>query len=595
MKTNFFKRAAMMLLAAGTILTTACSDNVPGGEDDKNNPTGEVGYVSFSLINSSLRGTKAAPTGTTNYGTAAENTVNTVLILLYNTDSGSEVVKYRFHLTSIGTPSAPGTDMVSIVPTYDATTYRTKAQAVAKADYKLVVLVNPPAVLTANTTSNAITGSGQPLSAIQDFASVAVTDLTGTASGNNPPANFLMSNFAGLKDVKEADIKPTAAEAQVDGAPVALYVERAVAKVTLAKKADNFSAMTDVAVGDITWNVDIVNKKTYWMRKPANMLNPSASQFPLVLTTQTGNLIPEKVTEGETSDYDYALPQYRYLMYATDPNMSVTGTDGAVDTNNYTLATAATLAMDASAYVTENTMDATAQYENITTSVLISAMITPAKTYFEVELSAGTPAGDGTDAVPSDEYFLFNNNVFNRQDIQDLFAVGQAATEAAANAVVITNAKKESSGSYTWGELMAAGNAEISSLPAILKAIASTTTEGVTTVDTDYFTSSEGKLTASRDMASGSAIVRFFAADAPNYYYVPIRHFGDDLQKDDMTYGRYGVVRNNWYKLTLNGINKYGTATIPTVRKDPDDKGNAWLSVQFEILPWMVRSQGIDL
>lgn len=582
MKTNFLKRAATLLLSAGLILTTACSDDVPGGENGGKNPEGEVGYVAFSLINSSQRGgTKAdgdAPTGNTDYGTAEENKVNTALILLYD-ETGTDL-KYKFSLTTaeIGTPGAPGSGMADITPDPNATTYKTKAKAVVLADYKLAVFINPPKAIT-----DIAEAEGSKWSAMAAAATLSgVTALTGSDY-----KNFLMSNFAGLADVdKDKNIKATAEEAELSTNVVKLHVERAVAKVTLTQ-ANQMANMSNATIGEIKWAADIVNKKTFWMRNAAKMINPIAGEFPL---KDQKDVIAESTT-GDGA-YNYALPQYRYLMYATDPNMdgvSLRGKTGTVADGNFFYASSTTLATGTSTYVTENTMEAAEQYEDVTTSVLISAVITPAATFFGETLNGKTVDN------PSDPYFLYNNMAFTLTDINDILAVYVEGVDGAYtinNDAVITNAKKNDS-SITWGDLMTVEGNEtlIGSLPTILANISKGTGDAV---NKDFFKELVDAK-ASKDMASGSAVVRYFAPDAPNYYYVPIRHFGDDLQNVVNTYGRYGVVRNNWYKLTLNGIKKYGTATIPTVRKDPDDKESSWLSVQFEILPWMERNQIIGL
>lgn len=48
-----------------------------------------------------------------------------------------------------------------------------------------------------------------------------------------------------------------------------------------------------------------------------------------------------------------------------------------------------------------------------------------------------------------------------------------------------------------------------------------------------------------------------------NYYYYEIRH--DNAAIDHMEYGKYGVVRNNYYTLTLTKVNGNGTPWYPGV------------------------------
>ena len=110
------------------------------------------------------------------------------------------------------------------------------------------------------------------------------------------------------------------------------------------------------------------------------------------------------------------------------------------------------------------------------------------------------------------------------------------------------------------------------------------------------------------------------------YYEVRIQHFGDDLTPwngldtkkewtkapkegviDDIYptdvdqagnyLGRYGVLRNNWYNLTVNRVKRIGTPFIPKVKDvdTPDDVINSYISVNINILSWAKREQGVDL
>ena len=85
------------------------------------------------------------------------------------------------------------------------------------------------------------------------------------------------------------------------------------------------------------------------------------------------------------------------------------------------------------------------------------------------------------------------------------------------------------------------------------------------------------------------------------YYNILIHH--DDAITATMAHGKYGVVRNNWYTLTINSVKQPGTpwlpdTTNPTDPKDPgedDDDKEAYLSVEITVNPWTTWSQGVDL
>ena len=113
-------------------------------------------------------------------------------------------------------------------------------------------------------------------------------------------------------------------------------------------------------------------------------------------------------------------------------------------------------------------------------------------------------------------------------------------------------------------------------------------------------------------------IVRYKGGVA--YYAVRIKHFGDsdtpwnkdgqDVKpggnsliypnpsagaSDGWFLGRYGVVRNNWYDISVNKIQTLGDATIPAFTNDPDDVLENYISVSINVLSWSKHTQGADL
>lgn len=96
-------------------------------------------------------------------------------------------------------------------------------------------------------------------------------------------------------------------------------------------------------------------------------------------------------------------------------------------------------------------------------------------------------------------------------------------------------------------------------------------------------------------------------ASGESYYIARIKHFGDELTpwvagnenyggKNLNWLGRYGVLRNNWYDLTVNSISGPGYPDVPEVKPDtPDDEDTKYISVSVKILDWAKRSQSWDL
>ena len=62
--------------------------------------------------------------------------------------------------------------------------------------------------------------------------------------------------------------------------------------------------------------------------------------------------------------------------------------------------------------------------------------------------------------------------------------------------------------------------------------------------------------------------------------------------------GRYGIVRNNYYQITINDITQPGEPiTDPTVEPstDKDDETNYWINVSIKVLSWKIRTQDVIL
>ena len=89
------------------------------------------------------------------------------------------------------------------------------------------------------------------------------------------------------------------------------------------------------------------------------------------------------------------------------------------------------------------------------------------------------------------------------------------------------------------------------------------------------------------------------------YYIARIKHFnemtpwkaGEAYNSNNEKYlGRYGVLRNNWYELSVNKVSGLGYPDVPEVKPTlPDDENDQYISVSVKILSWAKRSQKIDL
>ena len=93
------------------------------------------------------------------------------------------------------------------------------------------------------------------------------------------------------------------------------------------------------------------------------------------------------------------------------------------------------------------------------------------------------------------------------------------------------------------------------------------------------------------------------------YYSIPIKHFGNDLTpwnntsatigdpyngNNEQSYlGRYGVLRNNWYDISISAIRNIGSPVVPET-VTPDEVKN-YIAVRINVLSWAKRTQVEEL
>lgn len=242
----------------------------------------------------------------------------------------------------------------------------------------------------------------------------------------------------------------------------------------------------------------------------------------------------------------------RGILYAEDPNFDGFSNDRIVEgggsgpfpniADEFTRIVNADITnpVDASSweFALENTMAADEQWEDVTTRVLLKGNFIP------------------TDFAANESYYFFQGKAYKHTQIEtmlfnDLWTgheALQAAVEADANGAHIFNFVASNSGSIAGAE------------------------------PTQSVTSDEG--------------ISFYK-NGVSYYYVLLRHFNDAQKPDAMSYGRYGIVRNNVYKVSVNNISGPGNIVIPEP-EGPDDGEEGWLSADINIQPWYIRDQQVE-
>ncbi|WP_295940336.1 Mfa1 family fimbria major subunit [uncultured Alistipes sp.] len=86
------------------------------------------------------------------------------------------------------------------------------------------------------------------------------------------------------------------------------------------------------------------------------------------------------------------------------------------------------------------------------------------------------------------------------------------------------------------------------------------------------------------------------------YYYYEIRH--DNKTTEELGYAKYGVVRNNWYSLTLGSVKGPGTPWYPDIEnpgpgdpgpEKPIDDSKGYLGITVEVQKWIIWESEIGI
>ena len=95
------------------------------------------------------------------------------------------------------------------------------------------------------------------------------------------------------------------------------------------------------------------------------------------------------------------------------------------------------------------------------------------------------------------------------------------------------------------------------------------------------------------------------------YYSIPIKHFGSltpwsntstsittndpyESNNAEKYLGRYGVLRNNWYNISITAIRNVGSPVVPEITFGPGntpDKVDNYIAVRINVLSWAKRTQ----
>lgn len=567
-------------LAVIAAMTASCSSNEDLGTAGPGTGTNEagVGYATFSINLPTTSGTRADANPEFKPGDANEYKVNDATLLIFKKDATGYQFKEFVDLGNMEPWTSSSTD--GITTTAKLTAKITQAEVGSdKGYYALIVLNNN------SGTNQKITYPAKN----QTYEEWSKDDKKANATNYLKHDNgFFMANapkyVAGAPEtlVEIKNIYASKQQAE-NSTATTVYVERGLAKVSLASTS---SEHVDIADGnyagdhvDITgWTLDVTNTKTY----PVHVTDGLWADTWKTTTTPAA-------TNGATMDrfHDTKLTEFPRVYWGLDPNYSNDFTFTSVPACNveFKMATTADFKKDEDAkkaqYCLENTFDIDHMVQGQTTRVLFSANYKP----------------DGF--APNETFYKMGNSsqLWNATKVE-------AQIKAKAQEVLIEAdpLKDPSKVSVT---LAAPGN-DLTKAGVHLVAAANVQYNSVNIEDAEASKINEKlgfKKTTTGDVEVGLSTF----ASGVSYYIARVKHFGDALTRwnpGDKTYdknnanwlGRYGVLRNNWYELTVKSVSGPGYPDIPKVNPtDPDDVNDQYINVEVKILDWAKRSQDVNL
>lgn len=563
-----------------------------GGYNTGSNQSGD-GYVSLSLNLPTRSGSVSrAENDKFDDGLVDEYAVkNGTLILFEGANEADATFAGAYKLNNLSM-NLVGTTTDNITTTTKITQKIKNGLSSGTNNFYAIVVLNNNGTLTVDDTNLKVNGvdflSTNKISDLQNL------ELTKNAS-DFKTAGFLMMNAplaseaGGAHDPSSATISvaskidkdhiyATEALAKANSS-ASIYVERALAKVdvTASKATGNLDDAPKASYSVEGWVLDNTNKKTYYLRNTSN-----STEWLSLKTTST---VPTKPYRFVGDDPTEAAGSLYRTYWAQDPNYAAKPTVLSTDFNTIgNFVPAALKSLSEHDYCLENTFTVDQQKQDVTTRVIVAAKI-----------------GSGS------TFYVVNDN---EKDLLDADGMKKAVKEAFLNntevqAWIKTGLKD--------GKKIDEGDLDVT--------VASTAGNNAPTVSVNatgndkYISSSAPAMTTAITNIMKTIKVATYE-NGISYYPVRIKHFGDELTpwkngetpeptvKDgayplanqDANYlGRYGVLRNNWYNIDVQGIKKLGSPVVPEVTGDTDDELAAYISVKINVLSWAKRTQGAIL
>lgn len=563
---NLFGMAVM----ATALVGCSSNDNLNPNPNDNAGKAGTA-YASFKINLPTVSGTRTDGDPSFVEGDAKEYEVKNGTILIFDASTDKFVTSAELGNMN---PWTADTDDNGVTTAAIATVKLTNVSTTGS--YKALVLLNNYNEDNANRKVTLPTSTETYADWSKDYTKVIVNNYKKSTDGifmANAPEHKSATDLPTLVDVKYICASPEEAQAK---AATTVHVERGLAKVTM----DTFNpAGYDIASGTYkggkveieNWKLDVTNTKTFPVHQIGGLTTDYAGIWSKdrFYDTKPSSTF-KRVYWGV--DPNYSNADFHVLANCkTEFNMIANGdVDGVAGTPQYCL---------------ENTFNLANMKQGQTTRVVFKAKFTPK------DFSA-----------PETFYKIGNNTAIwskakLEQQIKTVALTVMGITDHTEQAKYGVDLTKGSDISGKAGQhLIAKENITFNNGTATPVTTSQVTDDIVDKINDKLGLKEEGgKIT--------SGISTYLNGEA--YYIARIKHFnelthwtaGTDYGTDNEGFlGRYGVLRNNWYSLSVSTVSGLGYPEVPEVKPNvPDDENDQYINVEVKILDWAKRSQSIDL
>lgn len=582
-------------LAVIAAMTASCSSNEDLGTAGSGTGTNEagVGYATFTInlpsvsgsTTSGARGTRAADNGGAEMdkGTEDEYKVSDATALIfqkYGADEGS----YKF-VESVTLPVTGAWEDAEGGVTKSKKLVAKLTNVDTKNTYGVLVLLNNN---TASGVKIKLPTAGLSYKKWNDqILSPNLNELAKTGEFYMANAPLCESGKVTTLVTIDKDKIYSSAEKAENGTAADVYVERGVAKMTVADPGTKTvmdkatSAATKSEVKFSNWALDITNKKTFavhnidglesdfgdiWKTDPSNRFIGTNNR---VYWGKDPNYDNEDLKKNDATGDDLRDKEFNFITAISEINKDFTNT---TITNPV--------------YCLENTFNLTNMYQGQTTRVIFKATYTPK----DADGNSLAETADGT-------FYTIGNmkNILKGADLEA--AVNAAATSALSGCTVDYTRFKTEEGSHV------ITLADIKDASGVVLDGAATYGPSLKTGN-DIVDEINAKLGLKAGRKEAMVGINTYLKGA-TYYIARVKHFGaltpwhsgESYGTDNATYlGRYGMLRNNWYELQVGNVYGPGYPGVPPVDPNqPDDENEKYLSVSVKILSWAKRTDKVDL